>query len=71
MSHPSMSLAVTHDHWFEEPAIRHAGPALQLWWRHIQRYHPAMVETFEWAGAGTIAAALLLAQLIVADPVAY
>jgi hypothetical protein len=59
MTQLTMRLAATHDHWFEEPAAKHAFPALKLWWKHFAKHHPIVADGLEWAGCGAIAAALL------------
>jgi hypothetical protein len=64
MTQLTMSLAATHDHWREERAFRHVAAATQLWWRHISRHHPVVVEIAEWSGAVATAVALLVAELI-------
>lgn len=58
------SIANTHDHWDEQPAVVHAGAALQLFWRHVERRHPFLAAAIEWCGAGAFAVTLLLAQLV-------
>ena len=52
MTQLSSSLAATHDGWFREPAIKHVDVALRLWWRHLQRHQPLVVEIIDWAIAG-------------------
>jgi hypothetical protein len=64
MSQISLSLAVTHDGWFREPAIKHVDVALRLWWRHLQRHQPLIVEIMDWTIAGGVALALVAAELI-------
>ena len=65
MTQLTMNLAATHDHWADEPSLRHAGAGIKLWWRHLNRHHPLVVDIAEWCGAAAIAAAMLIAQLIV------
>jgi hypothetical protein len=65
MSQVSSSLAATHDEWFREPAIKRLDVVLQLWWRHLQRRQPLLVELLEWTLAGALALVLVTAELIV------
>jgi len=44
MTQLTLQLAATHDHWFEEPAAKHAFPALKLWWKHFSRQHPIVTD---------------------------
>jgi hypothetical protein len=64
MTHLTIQLAATHDRWFQEPAAKHAYPALQLWWRHLAKKHPWAIEGLEWMGASTLAIILLIGALI-------
>jgi hypothetical protein len=64
MTQLSSSLAATHDGWFREPAIKHVDVALRLWWRHLQRHQPLVMEIIDWAIAGGVALALVAAGLI-------
>jgi hypothetical protein len=64
MTHLTLQLTATHDHWFEEPANRHALPALKLWWRHFSKQHPIIFDSIEWAGCGVLAVAVLVGSLI-------
>jgi hypothetical protein len=64
MTQLTLQLAATHDHWFEEPAAKHAFPALMLWWRHLAKQHPIIADGIEWTGCGTIAIAVLCGSLI-------
>jgi hypothetical protein len=64
MTQLTMQLAATHDHWFEEPAAKHAFPALKLWWKHFAKQHPIVADGLEWTGCGGIAVGLLFATLI-------
>jgi hypothetical protein len=64
MTQLTYQLAATHDHWFEQPAARHAVPALKLWWRHFSKQHPVMADGIEWAGCGVVAIGLLVGTLI-------
>jgi hypothetical protein len=64
MTQLTLQLAATHDHWFEEPAAKHAFPALRLWWRHLAKQHPIIADGIEWAGCGAIAVAVLCGSLI-------
>jgi hypothetical protein len=65
MSAFSTSLAATHDGWFREPAIKHVDIVVRLWWRHLQRHRPVVVDLVEWTAAGVVAIALVVAELIV------
>jgi hypothetical protein len=64
MTHLTLQLAATHDHWFEEPAANHAVPALRLWWRHFTKQRPATADGLEWTACGAVAIAVLLSSLI-------
>jgi len=64
MTQLTINLAATHDHWADEPALKHAGAAVKLSWRHFKRLHPLIVDIIEWAGAAVIASAILIAQLV-------
>jgi hypothetical protein len=64
MTHLTLQLAATHDHWFEEPAAKHAFPALKLWWKHFSKQHPIIVDGLEWTGCGVVAVTLLFGTLI-------
>jgi hypothetical protein len=64
MAQLSSSLAATHDGWFREPAIKRVDVALRLWWRHLERHQPLVVEIIDWAIAGGVALALVAAGLI-------
>jgi hypothetical protein len=64
MTNLTIHLAVTHDHWFEEPAAKHALPALKLSWRHFSKQHPIIADSLEWTGCGAIAVAVLFGTLI-------
>jgi hypothetical protein len=64
MTQLTLQLAATHDHWFEEPATRHAFPAAKLWWRHLSKQHPIIADGLEWAGCGAVAVALVFGSLI-------
>jgi hypothetical protein len=59
------SIAVTHDGWFREPAIRHFNVAALLWWRHIRRHQPWVVNCLEWTVAAALAVILVTTELIV------
>jgi hypothetical protein len=64
MTQLTFQLAATHDHWFEEPATRHAFPAVKLWWRHLAKQHPIITECLEWSACGLVAGAMLVGTLI-------
>lgn len=64
MTQLTLQLAATHDHWLEEPATRHAIPALKLWWRHFARQYPNAVNALEWVACGLLTLVLLTAELI-------
>ena len=68
MTHLTLRLAATHDHWFEHPASKRAIPGLQLWWHHFAKKHSSshtvLLEAMEWSGAGVIALLILVAALI-------
>jgi hypothetical protein len=64
MAQLTLHLAATHDHWFEEPATRHAFPAVKLWWRHISKQHPIIADGIEWGVCGAVAIAILFGSLI-------
>jgi hypothetical protein len=61
-------LATTHDRWFNEPAIKHAIPSLQLWWHHLARRDPfdgpVLLEAMEWTATGAIALLMLVCELV-------
>jgi len=61
----SSSLSATHDGWFREPAIKHVDVMLRLWWRHLQRHHPLVVDVLEWSVAAALALTLVTVELIV------
>jgi hypothetical protein len=62
MTHLTLELAATH--WFEEPATKHALPAMKLWWKHFAKQHSFLADSFEWIGCGAIAVAILFGSLI-------
>jgi len=64
MTHLTFDLAATHDHWFEEPAAKHALPALKLSWRHFAKHHPIMADLIAWSSCGVLAAGLIASTLI-------
>ena len=64
MTHLTLQLAATHDHWFEEPAAKHVFPALKLWWKHFSKQHSIIVDGLEWTGCGVVAVTLLFGTLI-------
>jgi hypothetical protein len=64
MTQLTIQLAATHDHWFQEPAAKHAYPALKLWWRHFSKQHAVIADGIEWIGCGTVAVTLLVGTLI-------
>jgi len=64
MTQLTLQLAATHDHWFEEPAPKHAFPAAKLWWRHLPKQHPIIADGLEWGSCGAVSLALVLGWLI-------
>jgi hypothetical protein len=64
MTQLTFHLAATHDRWFHEPAVKHVFPALKLWWKHLSKQHPIMVEALEWTGCSAVAVGLLFGTLI-------
>jgi hypothetical protein len=65
MNQVSSSLAATHDGWFREPAIKRVDVVLHLWWRHLQRRQPFLVDLLEWTMAAGLALTLITAELII------
>jgi hypothetical protein len=68
MRHLTPRLAATHDHWLDEPAIKHAIPSLQLWWHHFTkrdaRDGSLLLETMEWTATAAIALLMLFCELV-------
>jgi hypothetical protein len=64
MTQLTFEIAATHDHWFEEPAAKHAYPALKLWWRHLSKQHPIIAQGVEWSGCSLVAGAMVAGTLI-------
>lgn len=64
MTQLTLQLAATHDRWFEEPAARHAFPAVKLCWKHFSKFHPIAADAIEWSACGLFAIALLFGSLI-------
>jgi hypothetical protein len=64
MTQLTFQLAATHDRWFHEPAVKHVFPALKLWWKHLSKRHPIMVDVLEWTGCSAVAVGLLVGTLI-------
>ena len=65
MNQVSSSLAATHDGWFRGPAIKRVDVVLHLWWRHLQRRQPFLVDLLEWTMAAGLALTLITAELII------
>jgi hypothetical protein len=60
----TIQLAATHGHWFEQPAAKHAFPALKFWWKHFSKPHAIIADGLEWTGSGAVAVVILLGTLI-------
>jgi hypothetical protein len=61
-------LAATHDHWFNEPAIKRAVPGLRLWWHRFTKRDAKdgalLLEVMEWTATVAVALLMLLCGLV-------
>jgi hypothetical protein len=64
MSALTHELAVRHDHWTEEPTIKHLLPTLRIACRHFVRRHFTVADAVVWTNVAMYACMFFLAEVI-------